>query len=160
MRNLAKMQGLIHNAQADQFPERNPRAHLQEEIADVFRKFQCPGTDPKSTNDEIVTEDNLGVSTEVGGQKREQCGKFFHFGALELNCELRHSKREPKFVTAVTRSTLECFYKEVLEDIPIQRRPTFGLTMFPFNLSGTFYIRNNLKAELLRLRDLENDVNI
>lgn len=160
MRILAEMQGFIHNAQADQFPEIGPRANLQAEIADVFKKFQNSDADPNFTDDEIVTEDSVGISSEGGGQKCEQCGKFFHFGALELHYEFRHSNKEPKFVTAVPPSTLERFYEEPLEDIPTPQRRTSGVIMTPFNPSGTFYIRNNLKAALLQLRDPYNDVHV
>jgi hypothetical protein len=160
IRHLAEMQGLIHNAQADQFPEIGPRAHLQAKIADVLKKFQDSGADAKPTDDEIVAEDSVGISSEVGGQKCEECRKFFHFGALELHYESRHSKKDPKFVAATIPSTSERFFEEAFEDIPTPQEPKSGARMTPLNPAGTFYIRNNLKAALLQLRERDDDVNI
>jgi hypothetical protein len=160
MRNLAKMQGLIHNAQADQFPEIGPRAHLQAKIDEAFKKFQDSGADTKPTDDETVAEDSVGISREVGGQRCEECRKFFHFGALELHYESQHSKKDPKFVTAATPSTSGRFYDKALEDIPTPQQHISGATMIPFGSSGTFYIRNNLKAALLQFRERDDDVNL
>ncbi len=91
--DLAEMQDLIHNTQADQFPEIGRQAHLQAEIADVFKNFQDSEEDPESTDDEIVPEDNVAIASGVGDQKCEHCGKLFHFGALELHYERRHIKK-------------------------------------------------------------------
>jgi hypothetical protein len=160
MRILAKMQGLIHNAQADQFPEIGPRAYLHAEIADVFQKFQDSDADPKSTDDEIVTEDSFSIPSKVGGQKCEQCGNFFQFGTLELHYEFRHSEKEPKLGTSVTPFASELFYEEALDDIPTPQETTPWTRLIHANPSGPFYIRNNLNAALLRLRDPYDDVNV
>ena len=107
-----------------------------------------------------MAEDSVGISSEVGGQKCEYCRKFFHFGALELHYKSRHTKKTLSSSQATIPSTSERFYEEALEDIPTPQGHNSRATMTPLNPAGTFYIRSELKAALLQLRERDDDVNI
>jgi hypothetical protein len=108
IRILAEMQSLIHNAQANQFPQIGPGAYLQAQIDDAYEMFEHPRRDFERLEDESIMKGVDNFNTTSSNYRRaeceqcRQCGKIFYFGTLNMHQELRHFRKRPELTPSTS----------------------------------------------------------